>query len=215
MSKGIFDSNGICDGSHWGLTDWYKEKEIALEKAIKKGNAFTTNWYSSKKELASAKIDFDGESAFTVSVSVFDDLDTEGMAVDTFFCNPHSNLAEIIYMIKNTIDRTWGKAIKNQKENQMYMGFSILHKSKVYGGYVGGKGIGKPQTRLCWVETYLKNTHGLDSPTGDCYSQWGFQDEIEIPVNVKNKLSNWAENWNGEKQYRYKEWVIKPWEKQI
>jgi hypothetical protein len=44
------------DGSHWGLTDLYPESNAALLSALKDGLPFDTGWWSSKKEIASARV---------------------------------------------------------------------------------------------------------------------------------------------------------------
>ncbi len=65
------------DGSHWGLHDWYPEIEAGIKKALKRKTPWTTGWYSSKKEIASARLEFDGHT-ITAEVSVSDDFDTPG-----------------------------------------------------------------------------------------------------------------------------------------
>ena len=44
------------DGAHCGLTDWYPDGHAELEQALKEKIPFDTGWYSSKKEIASARI---------------------------------------------------------------------------------------------------------------------------------------------------------------
>ena len=44
------------DGAHCGLADWYPEQEAALKAALKAHAAFDTGWYSSKKQIASARV---------------------------------------------------------------------------------------------------------------------------------------------------------------
>ena len=44
------------DGAHCGLSDWYSDGRAELEQALKEKIPFDTGWYSSKKEIASARI---------------------------------------------------------------------------------------------------------------------------------------------------------------
>ena len=44
------------DGAHCGLSDWYEEGEAELTAVITERVPFDTGWYSSKKEIASARI---------------------------------------------------------------------------------------------------------------------------------------------------------------
>ena len=71
-----------------------------------------------------------------------------------------------------------------------------------------------------WVETYIRCDDDFgwedgDSPPGDNYHQWGFQDEYEIPEDVKVQLAKWAEAWgyeHNEPQFTCGEFTIKPWD---
>jgi len=106
------------DGSHWGLTDWYPEIEAGIRKALRRGKQaeWTTGWYGSKKEIASANITHcDGEILIEASVS--DDLNTEGYASRTI---PHTTSLE---KLRKAIDEVWDEAVENQKENRQYFGF--------------------------------------------------------------------------------------------
>ena len=98
------------DGAHWGLTDWYPEKEAALRAAFESGEPFDTGWYGSKKEIASARIRMEN-GTLKIEVSVSDDDDTEG----------HGRVERALPCtmddIAADIDKAWGAAIENQKDN--------------------------------------------------------------------------------------------------
>ena len=66
------------NGAHCGLSDWYKEGEAQLTAALAERVPFTTGWYSSKKEIASARIWSEDGVKIKVEVSVSDDFDTQG-----------------------------------------------------------------------------------------------------------------------------------------
>jgi len=198
-----------CDGAHCGLADWYPEIEKGIQKALKRGPSFnwTTGWYSSKKEIASACITQE-DGFITVKVSVSDDFDTLGMGEEVIkHTNDLNKICDAIY-------KAWNGSEKDQKANQLYVGYSILTKVKSYGLYIGGKGQGKPHYGLGWVETYIKPSgdgYCFDSPPGDNYHKWGFQGEYRIPKIIKKKLANWAENHDTGK-FKCGKFIIQPWE---
>ena len=68
----------LGDGAHWGLSDWYSDGRAELEQALKEKVPFDTGWYSSKKEIASARIFSEDGVKIKVQASVSDDFDTEG-----------------------------------------------------------------------------------------------------------------------------------------
>jgi hypothetical protein len=199
------------DGAHCGLGDWYPEIEKGIQKALKHGpKQWTTGWYASKKEIASAKITCQ-DGKIKVEVSVSDDFDTEGLGSKTI---PHTTDLEVV---RETIYAAWDEANGNQKDNRCYVGFSILTRTRVYSTYIGGKPQGKGRMAMSWVETYIRQSgdgYCLDSPPGDNYSQWGFQGEYDIPDDVKERLAKWAEQWpdDGKKEFKCKGFTIKPWE---
>lgn len=117
------------DGAHWGLADWYPDKEEALKQALLSKEDFTTGWYGSKKEIASARISLN-EDIIKVEVSVSDDFDTEGYG-----------MTEIPYttdfvLIEDAIHDAWGEAIEKQKGNSTVELWTILKDGR-------------------WIETYL------------------------------------------------------------
>lgn len=137
------------DGSKWGLTDWYEEKQKALVRAIKRGKPFDTGWYASKKEIASGRVYCDGK-LITVEASVTDDFDTPGRA-QVSFKRPFSLKKTIAAM-----EAAYDMARQDRKNNQVYRGYSILKNG-------------------VWVETYLVNCSEYDTPPGDFYYFWGWQ----------------------------------------
>ena len=74
----IFSELRNDDGAHGGLSDWYEEHEAALKAALDAHAPFDTGWYSSKKEIASARIRSDDGVRIKVDASVSDDFDTDG-----------------------------------------------------------------------------------------------------------------------------------------
>jgi hypothetical protein len=184
---------GGLDGSHWGLGDWYKDLESAISQATKRGKkyAWTTGWYGSKKEIASANITHIG-GEIEVEVSVSDDLDTEG--IGSVSIKHTRDLDEI----RDAIDKAWEMATENQKDNAVYVGYSVLK---------GG----------AWVETYIRSIGDpvfgctYDTPPGDCYHQWGWQGEGDIPEETKKKIEEWiVYNYDG--SCKIDGYTIKAWD---
>lgn len=148
------------DGAHCGLTDWYPKKEEALEQALKSGEPFDTGWYASKKEIASARIyRASKDKEVRVEVSVSDDFDTYGMG-SAMLIGPNPKSTE---QARRAIHKAWAEAEKNQKDNRTYRAYSIIKHEK--------------SGCTAWVDTYLVNTEGMDSPTGDNYHFWGWQSD--------------------------------------
>jgi hypothetical protein len=193
----IFAHLHRANGSHRGLTDWYDENEQALKTALQRGpsHVWTTGWYSSKHEIASAKITADGDGYLTVEASVTDDFDTPGMSSSTI---PWTDDLETIAA---QIDQTWQAAEKDREANQPYVGFSVGRGSR-------------------WEETLiLPSGDGFhyDTPPGDNYHEWGWQRESdELTDDVREKLLAWADEggWyaNGkDASFTVGEWTIRKW----
>jgi len=183
------------DGAHCGLGDWYPEIEAGIEAALKKGAEYrwTTGWYASKKEIASANIS-NTPDGICVEVSVSDDFDTPGLGSRSIAFT--TDLEEI----RQAIYDAWDDAEGNQKENRMYVGYSV-HDATEGGG---------------WVETYIKASgEGAlwcgDSPPGDNYHTWGFQNEYDIPEDVKDQLEEWAQS-NDWGSHTVGDFTIKGWD---
>lgn len=187
------------DGAHWGLTDWYPALETAIQEALNAGitaKPWTTDWYSSKKEIASACISFDGTNLL-VEASVSDDFDTPGIGRVQY---PFSTDIE---EVRDAVAEAYDMAEDRRVDNEMYAGFSV------------GRG-------GAWEYTYLLPINGgemLDGPPGDCYHRWGWQeddDEMEIPKKIKQKCEKWAEKYVMDKTKKErkefdKDWVIRAW----
>ena len=183
------------DGAHCGLTDWYPEIKAGIQKSMRSGSKarWTTGWYSSKKEIASACISHDAKGIH-VEVSVSDDFDTEGRGTIDI---PHTTSLD---KLEAAVAKAWSQAKENQNDNRLYTGFSIHDKRGRY------------------VETLiLPMGDGWDfgKPPGDCYHAWGFQNEnTRIPKTVKAKLRSWANQWgfgHEDPSFTVKSWTIKPW----
>jgi len=198
------------DGAHCGLGDWYPEIEQGIVDALAKGSEYewTTGYYSSKKEIASANISCSG-GEIEVEVSVSDDFDTPGQ------CSKKIPFTTDLDEIRQAIYDAWDDANEDQKDNRPYTGFSVMTEVEAYGLYIGGKPQGTPVKRQGWVESYIRcDDHWLEDPPGDCYHQWGFQEEYEIPDEIKEQMAKWAENWgieHDEKELVCGEFTIKPW----
>jgi hypothetical protein len=184
------------DGAHCGLGDWYKEIEQGIQNALDQGSEheWTTGWYASKKEIASAQIT-NADGGMRIEVSVSDDFDTPGLGCEII---PHTMNLETV---REAIYRAWSEAEIDQKDNRMYVGYSI-HAAKENGA---------------WIETYIKaRGEGTflcgDSPPGDSYHQWGFQDDgHEIPEDVKEKLEDWVQS-NDFGSFTVGEFTVKAWD---
>ena len=188
------------DGAHCGLTDWYPPLEAAITAALARGKsyAWTTGWYGSKKEIASACItQRDGE--ITVRVSVSDDFDTDGNGEQTI------RFTKNLDRIRDAISAAWTEANRDRRDNEAYAGFSVGRGDRWEFTLILPQGWG----------------HEWDVPPGDNYHRWGWQEvedgedrPAEIPADVAERLKQWAEDpmhGAGEK-YTYRGWTIKAWE---
>lgn len=106
------------DGAHCGLGDWYPEIEKGLQTALRSGEDFTTGWYSSKKEIASARISRCGRD-IKVEVSVNNDNDVEGMSSITL------KNRRGLETIRKTIYQVWDYALENQKDNEIELEYMM------------------------------------------------------------------------------------------
>lgn len=190
------------NGAHCGLSDWYPENEKTLLEALKSEEAFDTGWYSSKKEIASARISSDNGDTVLVEVSVSDDFDTEGRGQSLVFGVVPFSLEGV----RDAISRAWTEAESNQKDNREYRGYSILRY------YV-------KRPAVCF-DYYLVNCSEYnDRPPGDNYYHWGWQDSddngktplFKIPKNIACKFEEHALSYQDE-PLRIGVWEIKPWE---
>jgi hypothetical protein len=155
------------DGSHWGVSDWYEEIENALLDVLRTGVDFDTGWYSSKKEIWSGRVTRKG-SMIQCAGSVSDDFDTEGYGSMTLTVDPAESPEDLLERIREGLNEAIDHAETNRKDNQVYCGWSI--------GQVN------PETgqRKNWLYTYIQplgDGNFMDSPPGDCYHRWGWEDQ--------------------------------------
>jgi len=205
------------DGAHCGLTDWYPDKEIALQEALNNKIDFTTGWYASKKEIASANITAVNDE-ISIEVSVSDDFDTIGCCCEQI---PHTTDLELI---RTAIYKIWDGARSNQKENQVYTGYVLFHWSDEIPEWHNDSRDRYPEKVKQCLDYYIVNTGGmwdiLDSPPGDNYHWWGWSNDEEtegqtcreegIPEDVAEKLADHATSLG--KGLRIGDWEIEPWE---
>lgn len=189
------------DGAHCGLSDWYEDGEAQLTAALADHTPFDTGWYSSKKEIASARIWSEDGASIKVEVSVSDDFDTEGLG--------YASTEEwTVSSVVQTLSKAWAKAETARDENQEYEGFRVVRDGR-------------------WEETYLVNIGWGEAvfPPGDNYHWWGWQHDGEdegqgiphpdIPVETVQAFEKWAHNWafgrTEEKSLKIGQWEITPW----
>ena len=177
------------DGAHCGLTDWYPEVEAVLVEALKRGGSWTTGWYASKKEIASACITL-SRGWLTTEVTVSDDFDTGGYGQVEILGTKDLD------RIRDAITQAWELAEDDQAEKRPCAGFTILHDGQ-------------------WVETYVYSLSDLEKPPGDYYERWGWQGEVVVPEDVKSRLERWIQRYmRGEvpcPSFTCKGWSVRPW----
>ena len=182
------------NGAHCGLTDWYPECEAALQAAIDARQPFDTGWYSSKKEIASARIWSDGET-ITAEVSVSDDFDTEGTG--EAFTN-----AWTLESVADTVMSAWDQASENKTDNEAYTGFSIHDATGA------------------WIECYVMGNGEYDTPPGDYYHWWGWQhdekDDVgipdpRIPAEAVMAFEEFVNDWERPTELTVSGWTIREW----
>lgn len=196
------------DGSHCGLTDLYKENDAALMKALRSHRQrWDTGWWASKKEIACARVERSLD-AITVSVSVSDDFDTEGIGEVTLLVGKRcagrfeERPIDVRERINKAIGEAWEQAEENQKDNQCYRGFKIGHGDR-------------------WEETYIQNVGGFDYPTGGNYYWFGFQEQEEedpatytgdLTAEEREAIQEWIDSWPGDGEtFSIGEWTVTPW----
>jgi hypothetical protein len=168
------------DGAHCGLADWYPEIEAGIVTALNMGPdaGWSTGWYGSKKEIASCRITH-GCGRMEIEVSVSDDFDTQGIGYESI------GHTEDLEVIRKAIYSAWDQASDDQKDN------------REYAMYIIGKE-GQDGNRINWIGTYLMDTSdfGTDTPPGDYYHQWGWQEETdEIPEATLKRLESAIHDW--------------------
>ena len=188
------------DGSKWGVSDWYETLEAAITAALARGKeyAWTTGWYGSKKEIASACVTQRG-GEITVRASVSDDFDTEGNGERTI------QFTKNLDRIREALDGAYADARGDRRDNEAYAGFSV------------GRGCQWEFTLILPVG----DGHLMDAPPGDNYHRWGWQEVEEgedrpgeVPAGVAENLHRWAESHLSDSTVKYTVagWTIKAWE---
>ena len=183
------------DGAHCGLTDWYPENEAALKAALDAHEPFDTGWYSSKKEIASARIWSDDGDSINIEVSVSDDFDTDGMG--------RRRIKEWSFdEVASSVREAWDSADEDRKDNEPYVGFSIHDSTGA------------------WIESYLLNAGEHDKPPGDNYHWWGWQhDEVhdlgiphpDIPADAVAAFDAYVATGNWSEPLTVSGWTIRKW----
>ena len=189
------------NGAHCGLSDWYEDGEREMTAALDAHAPFDTGWYSSKKEIANARIWSEDGIKIKVEVSVSDDFDTQGGGYE-------STNIWTVEEVQWVIDRAWDKAESDRNENQEYEGFWV------------GRG-------SHWEETYIVSIGWGEnlSPPGDNYHWWGWQydgadDTVgvahpEIPIDAVRAFEQYAHDWaffrTDAESLTVGDWTITPW----
>jgi len=169
---GLFPSFAHGDGAKWGISDFYEEKERALRAALAGGRDFSTGWYSSKKEIASGCVSRFG-GLIRCEASVSNDFDTEGSGSVNVVVG-RKGPARLFDEIVAGLDRALELASADQKGNETVALWSV-HDRK-------GR----------WIESYLApcgfapDFGAEESPPGDYYHKWGWQDEGKVPAKVRS-----------------------------
>jgi hypothetical protein len=190
------------NGAHCGLSDWYDDNEAELRAALDAGQPFDTGWYSSKKEIASARIRSEDGVTIDVEVFVSDDFDTEGRGCV-------STQAWTLSHVADAIGIAWADADEDQKGNAPYVGFSLMKDGQC-------------------IEYYLLSDGTYDLPPGDCYHWWGWQHDEDsswhgqgvpppdLPLPAAAAFENWAKRWmygdTKEASCVIGAWSLQPWE---
>jgi len=203
------------DGAHCGLGDWYDEIEQGIQEALNQGpeHEWTTGWYASKKEIASARIT-NAEGGIRIEVSVSDDFDTPGMGERVI---QHTTDLETI---RTAIYEAWEGAEDDQKDNRAYAGYSILTEVDLAEHWKGCNVFPEPKGKgqVC-IDYYIACVSPFDEefPPGDNYHEWGFQGgSDDVPKHVRDQLAEWAERHKygdaeGE-SLTVEGYTIKPWD---
>ncbi len=157
------------DGAHWGISDFYGPKRVALLAALESGKDFSTGWYGSKKEIASGCVTRAGR-VIHCEASVSDDFDTAGTGRVTVKVGRKS-AASLLDAIERALNAALGAASEDRKNNSPVILWSVHNEA--------GQ----------WIETYLQPSGDAmleEGPPGDNYHRWYWQGEARIPRKVKD-----------------------------
>lgn len=158
------------DGSHWGVSDWYPEVEAALVSQLALGPdvRWDSGWWTSKKALASARIEAHGDGFLHINVVVFDDFDDEG---DGHVCISWTADLGVTRWI---LDVAWAAARTSLAARACYVGYMVINR------------------RGMWVDTILVPSgegHRMAKPPTDCYHKWGWQGDGPVPLRVRKSFN--------------------------
>lgn len=176
------------DQTKWGPTDFYDDTRNHLLNAMRSGLDFETPWMSCREEILSSKITKAG-GITTVAVSVSDDFDTPGMGEASKRIRVKGfDDEQVIAQLEKLGSKAWELAESERKSNATYVGWSV----------------GPDDGSNRWVNTYLVSVAGLDSPSGDNYHRWGWQEAEDgedlppaedIPNDIAQELAKKMENF--------------------
>ncbi len=214
------------DMTHRGPFDFYDRCEEEIRAAIASGLPFDTEWRGCKHEILSSRIKRHKDGSFSCRVSVSDDFDTSGIGREGFVPAPGNTYEELWEQLENAMATAHQEADDDRKSNQVYRGFKILVKCQRKQRKPQGRWdryprrkISRSNRRSSWIETYILNIGQWwgpvdDGPPGDYYHQWGFQGDDVIPLNVREKLEEYAQSYRkgSPPRFSYKRWTIEPWE---
>ena len=201
------------NGSHWDITELYDDSEYKLELALQSKVAFTTGWYSVKKEIQSGRISRffrDGKQAIICEASVSNDFDEQGLGSICFEANLISEdpeleeVMDVTRAIRSHLGEALEEAYQNQLDNKQVVLYAVL---EIFED--GDMGVKESN----WIESYVKDISPDeldDSPPGDFYHQWGWQGESSsIPQEVLDKLENHIHSARSDERFRYSNYEIK------
>lgn len=179
-----FGLNG-ADGSHRGLSDWYEDVEAALVAHLARGAGavWTSEWWTSKHECASACITSD-KSGLLVEACVSDDFDDSGHAVVEIPWTAD------IDVVRDAVDVAYCEAEHMLRDNGTVAMFKVTRRGK-------------------WIETFLLpqgDGWALSAPGGDYYHHWGFQGDSRVPVRVRKRLGRAA--YAGRDRWKFRDWHL-------
>ena len=202
MSDFIVEFQEGAYAAKWGISDLYDTPRAALERALGDGYDFDTGQFGAKKEIEYGRIVRQGDQ-IEVTAWCYDDFDTEGKC-SLDFSVAGCDVERMMQKIENALEEAIHGARIQKTENEVYEGFSVGHEKE-------GK-------RIDWVETYIAPKGDgvmLDSPPGDYYAAWGWQeDSEELPQHVREKFEEWIQciqNGLQHDSYTLDGWMIERW----
>ena len=152
------------DGDSWGTFDFYSGFEELLDAALRSKEDFDTGYKGVRKESMSFRVTKNGNTA-TCFVNVSDEFNTVGRGMVLVELRGQLDQAERIDQVREGLTKAAGLANKDQEANRVYAGFSVGTQLSTGGP--------------CWEYTLVLARDGeYDSPTGDNYDWWGWDDVV-------------------------------------